>query len=390
MANGNVQRALITDFGFDDGNTRNHTINAVVVANSFARLTNIHNTSAGPTAGTTTDRANDDLGCTCLLTSATNVALERESTGIDEDVSVALEVIELPSSGNDAAVVRMHQDIVLADGVLTSDTAIPGVSTIGDCVPIICGVRSDNVSTSLTHNRLMSAQIVTGTSKIRLTRGDNTGQVTVSVAVVEWIGSNYSVQQNISHTQTIINTVETESTLATVNWAQTIIFSSMESSNNELHHTKMAVFPGVDGDSIKFQSGSTANKRYVHLVTNSNLVVKSIDSLDGSETVINADGSDPMVVDKAISPAIVLADNFVIASTSFNLSAANMTVSPYNYYLTITTNLRWWITQSASNLDYEWAAQLIDISGLVEDTGPSAHQMQAYQGMERMNGGFRR
>ncbi len=363
MADANVQQSLVTDFGAGE-NTTTASVSSVSTTNAFARISNFKNCAAGPTAGIDGSRGLDDLGCTCLLSDATTVTLVRAAGGLDEDVSVAIEVIEFPGSGGNAAIVRMHQDITLNAAVATLDTPVSGVSTIGDCVPIICGVRE--ASTGQQASRMsISAQLVDASgANIRLTRGSSTNACIVSVAVVEFTGANWSVQQNISHTQTTIDTVETESCSA-VTWSETMIFSSLETTSDAAEGFLCGVWPGATTTTVKFQCGSTSATTYAHLVSNSNLVVESINSLDGSESAVNADGTDPMLVDKTVSSS-TLADHMVIvtgASASTNNQTNRWT---WNYYLTSTTNLRFWTSSSGGGSDPDWAAQLIDVSALTD------------------------
>ncbi len=357
-----VQRGLNTDWGAGAGeNTLEVAVISVSTANSFARLTNLFNTSAGPTAGTSSSRDNEDLGLACLLTDPTTVLFERYVGGKNEDISFSWEVIELPSSGNDQAIVRMHQEISMVNGVATLDTAVLGVSVIADCVPIICGARGRQTAGSVLDRLSVSAQIVdVAGAQIRLTRGDSSGDIKVSVAVVEFVGSNWTVQQNISHTPSVADTVETETVTAVV-WANTMIFPSLEGTDPT--DLMCAVWPGATTTTLKFIAGNIAQTAYAFLVENSNLAVESIDSIDGAESIIDADGTDPMQVDKTVS-ASVLADHFVVATGYATSGNAQNVRSVWNYYFTTTTNLRWWVSNSTTSTDIDWAAQLIDVSGL--------------------------
>ena len=383
MATGNVQRATVTDFGAGE-DTVGKTVTAVAVANSFARITNAMFTSGGPSAGTSTARFNDDLGCSCLLTDATTVDLTRYAGGVNEDVQVNFEIPEFPGSGNDEVIIRMHEDITLADGALTSDTAISGVTTIGDLVPIICGVRSANITNKLDRQSITPEIVDVSGAKIRLTRGDNSGEIIISVAVAEFVGSNYSVQQNISLTQSVEGATETKAITA-VNWANTMIFSSIRSASPAIDFNMCAVWPGATTETLRFSCNKTAPTTIAHLVSNPNLVVEHIDSITGSETNVDIGASNPTTVDKTVS-ASTLADHFVVASSrpTTITGDTNNQKWPFNYYLTSTTNLRWWITDGGTNNDIEWAAQLIDISGLTESgavTLPGFHG--SFRGLNR-------
>ncbi len=364
MAIGNVQRATVTDFGAGEDTVGKTISSAVATANSFARITNTMLTSGGPAAGVNASRFNDDLGCSCLLSDATTASLARYSTGVNEDLQVNLEVIELPGSGNDQAIVRMHQDITLANGVSTSDTAISGVTTIGDLVPIICGVRSGDIQNKLDRQAITPEIVDVSGAQIRLTRGDSSGEIIVSVAVVECVGSNWSVQQNIELTQSVEGATETKA-ISAVTWANTMIFSSIRSASPAIDFNMCAVWPGATTTTLRFSCNKTAPTTIAHLVSNPNLVVEHIDSITGSETNVDIGASNPTTVDKPVSTS-VLADHFVVASSrpTTITGDTNNQKWGFDYYLTSTTNLRWWVTDGGTNNDIEWAAQLIDISGL--------------------------
>ena len=356
-----VQQGLITDFGAGE-DTTTATITSVDTDHAFARLTNVMHFSGGETSGGLAAINMNDLGAGCLLTDSTTVTFDRLSSGENVDVSVAYEVVEFPSTGNDAAFVRMHQDITLAGGTATSDTAISGVSTIGDCVPVICGITHSSTGNQ-DERAMVSAQIIDDSgAKIRLTRGDSTNTTVVSVAVIEFTGSNWTVQQNISHTQTTIDTVETE-TVTAVTWDETMIFSSRHCSSDDAEAFLVGVWPGATTTTLKFYSGDVNTQTYAFLVSNSNLDVESINSFDGSESQLNADGSDPMTIDVTVSSS-TLADHMVIATFGTGNNNQQTQHWAYNYYLTSTTNLRFWSGASGAGQDPDWAAQLIDISGL--------------------------
>ncbi len=363
---GGVQRATVTDFGAseDSGGPGDITISAVSTANSFARITNVMLTSGGPSAGVDAARFNDDLGASCLLSDSTTVSLSRYSTGVNEDVQVTFEVIEFPGSGNDQAIVRMHQDITLADATATSNTAVSGVSTIGDFVPIITGVRSADIANKMDRQSITAEIIDVAGAQIRLTRGDPAGEIIVSVAVVEFVGSNWTVEQNIPHTQSVEAATETEAVSA-VTWANTMIFSGVRSASPAIDYNMCAVWPGSSTTTLRFSCNKAAMTTIAHLVSNANLVVESIDSITGAEATIDVGASNPTIVNKTVS-ASTLADHFVVASarsSTITGGTANQRWA-FDYYLTSTTNLRWWVTDGGTNNDLEWAAQLIDLSGL--------------------------
>jgi len=199
------------------------------------------------------------------------------------------------------------------------------------------------------------------------------------------------VQQNISHTQSVVDTVETEACSA-VTWAETMIFSSIQAGSSAAgpDSNQCAVWPGATTTTVKFQGGSTGSTTYAHLVSNANLAVESIDSLDGSETIVNWDGSDPDVKNKTVS-ASTLADHFLVISGFSTEGSAAMEFFNWNYRLSTTTNIEFFVARSASSgFDADWAAQLIDISGLnFGGGGGIGLSQQGTLGMNIMSGGFR-
>ncbi len=365
-----VQRAVVTDFGASEDTDTRTLSTSIPVANSFCRVTNLFFHSGGPSAGDGVSRRNnDDLGLTVLLTGTTEVTLTRDASGTNEDMHLAYECIQFPSTGNDAAFVRMHQEITLADAALTSDTPISGVSDINDAVAILTGVRSGNTSEAGDRGAVTVEVVDSGGAKLRATRGDNGLDVTFSVAVVEFTGSNWSVQQAPNHTPTSADTTQTE-TISAVTWANSAIFSSFRSAADTIEGLMCAVWPGSTTTTVRYYCGGTVQTVVAYVVSNSNMAVESIDSITGGGGSILWDGDDPDTQDVTVSSS-ALDDHFVVATGMNTANSAAYSLLAPDYYLTSTTNLQWWLYQTAtSGFDVEeWAAQLIDLSGLSYPAG---------------------
>ena len=367
MANGNVQRNIMTAFGAEEDTTP-ETISSVDVTSSFARLTNTKSMSGGPTANPAINRHGDDYSLSCLLTDATTVTVTRPAAGQNEDQTVTYEVIEFPADGNDAVVVRMHEDVVITNGNTSQDFAISSVGTLANCVPIICGITT-TVTDDNADRYSVTAKCVSATGdKLRLERGDSVSTCTVSIAVLEFTGSNWTVQQNIEHAQTAA-AVETE-TISSVTWADSMVFYSVRSDTSQAAANTGCVWAGA-ATTLKHYSASTNSTFVSHVVTNANLDVTHMDSIDGSESQLAWASTDPTTVSKTVTSS-ALAGHFVVASVSTTQTETTMAYWAQNYRLNSTTALEFRRSWSYFDYDDHWTAQLIDISGLVDTETTSA------------------
>lgn len=368
MAFVNIQRGNVS-FGASSDTTTD-TIDAVVLANAFVRITSTHFASAGPTAGTTSNRNNDDLGVTVALTDTTTVTFTRESGGDNEDVTVDYEVWEYvgAASGENEFIVRSQQDITLSNGTGTVDTDIAGITTLGNCVPFICGIRNDGTARNWDDVNVSAEMRNDGVNdEVRLIRGGTSGDTVVSVAIVEFTGSNWSVQNNVSHTFTAAGADETEAITDVTDWDTAFIVSSKQNvagatGNDEVGYN---CWPGATTTAVRFRlrSGHATpggNIVIAHVVQNDNMTVEHIGSATGLDARSDHQaGSNGLTTYNESITAVSLAQAAAISTSDSTGTGNGYPIAKFNYRLSTTTNLLYTQPRGNTTISATWAAQII-------------------------------
>lgn len=352
------QRGVL-DFGAgEDSDTV--TITAVnSIARAVARITNVCFASSGPTAGDTAGRNNDDLGVNCVLTDTTTLTFTRLAAGVDEDVRVFWEVWEDDEQGDNAFIVRHRQDITLAASTTTSDTTVSGISDIDDCVVFITGITSAQTADQWIE-AAVQAQIVfeDPNNVIRLTRNNDAAATIVSIVVVEFTGTNWTVQQ-VDHTVGSLATTETE-TIDAVVWANTFIVPTFGTTfDNGDDSITINAWPGATTTTVRFrqETGTAGGTGTYYVVENSEQTVEHLDSITGGETDIPAGSASPTSDTRTIT-SVTLTDAGIIATTAINQNASSQYPrSFFGYRIQDATTIEFWRGRHAYAAD--WAAQII-------------------------------
>lgn len=325
---------------------------------AFARNTSTLFITAGPTAGTTTARDADDMTSECWLTSTTNARLERSTGGENVDYRSQFETLEFPSAGNNAAIVRLDTQVSMGAATSQVDTAIASVTNLTDCVAYVCGMRA-NVASSVADRWSVTAKIADfgGGDVVRLDRGDGASAAEFRIVVVEYTGSNWTVEQkDISHTS-----VGDQSTTITdiSDWTTAFIVGSHRTNSGALDRATWAIRPGASTTSVRtyVADAASTNDFTVYIVSNSELDVEHLDSITSGGTDHPATGT-PQTVNTTVSAVADLGTTSVIASSSSGSGSTELSHACWLYQMTTTTNLQWWRSNSAHQT--QWAAQIIE------------------------------
>lgn len=324
---------------------------------AFARLANSMFCTAGPAAGTTANRAADDMGSTITMTDTSTVSMARDTSAVNEDVHTRFEVLALDSSGENSAIVRYAGDITVEGGTSQFDTAVASITTLADCVAFIVGVRHDDSTSGVADRWSFTAEMINVSGdKVRLRRGDSAGVAIVSVVVVEFTGSAWSVEKkNISHTAT----GDQSTTVTDVSdWTTAFIVGGHRCNSGDLTKATWVIRPGATTTSVRtyVANAASTNDLILYVVKNANLTVTHYDSITGGETNHPGSGGQPQTVNTAITAVSDLTKTSVIASVS--TASTELSGGCWSYQLTTTTNLQW--ERSNDNGANEWAAQVIE------------------------------
>jgi hypothetical protein len=178
---------------------------------AFIRITNTGLTGGGSSSGAGTRNASNVMTRISnpdnLLTSITFTR-----TGTTLDSRVAWEIIEYQgvAGGDNEMKVRRTESITYTNAVATlNGTVLTNVTDDADVAVFITGQGNPNANTTAYVSALSTAAWDGTNNRPVLTRAATTGAVPVSIAVVEFSGSNWKVQRS-QHVYSAVGTTQTE------------------------------------------------------------------------------------------------------------------------------------------------------------------------------------
>ncbi len=371
-----VQRGVVNFGASADTDTSLSFDSVSALTAGFARLSNTLHTSGGRSAGSTTSYNNDDVGTRCELTAVGTVTLTRLSAGDNNDRRHAVQILEYvgEAGGDNEFIVRQIEEVTIANAASSNNSSDVAVTTVGDCVPFICGVTHPGAGRLWGH-AAFTAEIVdagSGNANILLTRGTTTSAAIVVVAMVEFTGSNWTVEET-THTFSSAGANE-ESTLTTATgaWNTKFIVPSHRLPEHGLDEIGYNVWPGSGTNKVyhRLRSGaSTAGSHHCvsYVVQHSDLVVDHIDSIVDTETEHPTGSASPQTINVTVATQDATDTTYVIGTADCNGTGTAYPRPMWNYRLTSTTNVEWWRGRHGQASD--WALQTIDLSGLVTVAG---------------------
>lgn len=204
------------------------------------------NGSSGDDAGGTGNGQNSTLSGNLLLTAADEITIERSQT-TSNPFRWHWELFEYlgAAGGANAIAVRHSANVTIASGQLTDDFTITGVVDIDRCVPMVGGVY-DTTTSGFWGNVRPTLEMIddAGTIKVRATRATTGGICRISLVVVEFTGSGWTVWNNQGFDRS--STAPESHTIPDVgDWTKTAIFGSYYGSGNRNNdEISMAFWPG--------------------------------------------------------------------------------------------------------------------------------------------------
>jgi hypothetical protein len=333
------------------------------LTSAFVRVTNVLKATGGLDAGSVMDKVNDDLGVTCLLTALDTATFTREATGENADYIVEFEVWEYIGEvgGADEWTVVLNADVALAGATALVDTAVV-VADLTDAVPFVCGIR--NAENSSTWDDASStAQMIAG-DFVRVERGGTTGTTTVSVAVVEFVGSNWTVQE-IDHAFGAAGANEIESITSVGKWKNAFLVSSMRMPAGQIDDREVGwnVWPdAANADQVFFRlrathSDPTNATSVAYVVQNAYLEVGHYDSITGGLAELPAGAAPPQITDVDVALVEDLANTSVIATADVFGASPNYPRGFWNYRMRTETTIEF--RRGRHNAVSDFAAQVI-------------------------------
>lgn len=230
---------------------------------AFVRITNVFHVAARDSA-TSSDLNNDDIGVTLQITDLDEVTATRESGGENVDYVVEFEIWEYVgvASGPNEFIVR--NQAVATVTTTSHDETVLGISNVDDVVVFHGGVRSDLTTSTPEEmaNRLTVGDFGAG-NKVRIITSAVTGNTRVAYSVVEFTGSNWSVEQ-VDHTFTDDGVTEVETISDVGDWSNAFIVKTSNSlSSPGTDELLDVVWPGEGSTQLNFRAttGSSVSGR---------------------------------------------------------------------------------------------------------------------------------
>ena len=350
-----IQRGVV-EFGASEDSETANISEVGATTSAFARLNGSLKCTAGMASGTGSKNC-DDIGAGCLLTDTTTVTVDRETTGENSDYRVIPEVWEYTgaASGANEFIVRHHADITLSDSTAQVDTTIAGISDETACVPFICGVTSDNTTVDYSSMAIRARMIdVSGDKKVRLQRGDTTGDAVVSVAVVEFTGANWSVEM-IDHTFATAGAEETETITDVSDWANAFIYGTWEQpySGARLAETGCLIWSETSTTQVRFYIASShgdaaGTSATAYVVKNAELSVQHLSTLDGETQVASGATSTDYTITAVTNTRRTALLGYSVVDTT---GSSNYLQNLFGYRLTSTINVNFRRSESGNAAD---------------------------------------
>lgn len=256
--------------------------------NWFVKINNSQRMATGPDAGTTSDKTAADMGAAVTRVDIETFQIARRSSAENVDYAFEWEAwIYQAGAGDDNELVVQDWQTTVINGGATApagDNPVPYDSSIGKVVPIILAIDGRESSQDFS-GTAVTAEINTSSETVEFRRAGTDNAVTISYALVEFKGTNWSVALE---TNTFSGTASTTPLfLSSVgDWANTIIFSTFRNDDPNQASLCHAIWPSsfsVNLASERIAGGTALSaESYTYLVENADLSVEADNSFDGN------------------------------------------------------------------------------------------------------------
>ena len=320
--------------------------------NCFCRINNTRITGMGRTSGGATQYP-DDFSVFISSGGSPETSITFTRYGLTNDCRVTWEIIEYLGSGDNEIVVREIGSFTDV-GFTTSSVntgAISGIVSDSDCVVFITGQACEQTGTGDWHSFLWTGRMSSGTAYLDRLTSASGGLINLSYAVVEFTGSNWTVNRQEFDTSVTTwgrgndNSGTVALSTSVADTSKTFLYCQYSTSNDGT---------GLDdaGDAVTLdsttnlrlinRSSNGTRRKVVWIIENSqadgtarNLVVQR--GLFSSDTT---GGTEETEWDDTISTVDALDETSAFATASVDGSGSAYPRGAYDVRLTSTTNIK--------------------------------------------------
>lgn len=274
-----------------------------------------------------------------------------------------------PGNGVNEIVVRGDLTISLAGGVLTADSAvIPGIGSINKCVPFGFAFSDGNTTEYRAHFAKWDLVDTGSGIVVRVNRSLGTGTMVVRVKVVEFVGSNWSLQK-VTHTFAASATNE-DATISAVTLANSFTYSTFQPTGSVTQAEENFFVWLANTTTLRHRvvtKSASGQQCVTWVISNPQLDVKTYGTIDGTADY-TAVGGNPETNNVTITAIPDINQALVLGYAGSNSTGFASVVSAWWMLdITTTTNVRMRRTGSgtaANRGDTEYFIQVIDFSGV--------------------------
>ena len=336
----------------------------VDLARAFVVVHGVVGGSAGPEATTTAARSDRDLLALAELVDSNTLRLSRLSTGEDADYRVYWEVWEYtgPTGGEHEWAVRGEGAAVLNTGVLSASSApLAGVVDVGRCVVFPAGAGTNSAGQDWAAGLLTYR--VEADGSITAERLSAAARALSRYTVVEFVGSAWSVANNLEHVWTAAGVdQELAHGLGFGSWDEAFLVGSHRATGSGLANLGYTLRPGAMPATARARlhadaSGSPGNHAaVVAVVHNVAMRVQHLDSITGGGAVL---ASGDLEVDRAVDELGELEQVAVLAHADCAGTGTAYPRAHWGYALASSTSLR--LRRARSGQGGDWSAMVVQL-----------------------------
>jgi len=289
------------------------------------------------------------------------ITFARTNDAVSETARAAVQLIEYtgPAGGANEFIRRHKETLTLSTGTGTIDSStITGYVDINDCVPVAFG-RTDRAGNAAGENVLKVEIVdVSGAKKVRLTRGVTGGTMVIVVYVVEFIGSNWTVQK-VAHTFTASDTDQND-TITSVDPLKSFLIKTFQTTSGPDAATNWMYLSSATNLRQRAESAATTST-VTYIITNAQLVVQKIGTPAGTRAW--AGGSSPEIENTTCTAVTLATAAVVLQAGTDDTTSSNNPCGLWGVRLSTTTNVEARRGDAIGNSDS--VIHVVDFSALV-------------------------
>ena len=325
---------------------------------AFIRITNTQLTGGGPSTGGGNRNAADVMA---YISNPDNLKTSITFTraGTTNDTRISWEIIEYQGTvgGENEMKVRKTEVITVANAAATANgTILSNVTDGADVVAFITGQGNPNANRTAFVSGLNTSNWDGINNRIVLTRAATTGAVPVSVAAVEFTGSNWKVQRS-ERTYTGVGATETNSITAVNSLSRTFLHVQKRASvNTHANFGHEVWLSGIGQISFLLDAAATTPAGQTSVAW----VIENTQTTGGSPMIVtrssgtfNTTGTSPQANNVNIGKT--LADLTIASIFANNRSDTALTTWPepiMGARIISTTQYELWRSDIAANIGY--------------------------------------